>query len=452
MELLSISRALQVHDRELICFYGGGGKTSLLFRLARELSSPGSKVLLTTTTRMSAPQSIPCVFASGSAEAARKLQESFQHYDMVMLGHHRLSGNKISGIDPYLVEELYHQEEISYILVEADGAAHKPIKGYASYEPVLPPGATLNMPLLGVDAVGKRINTENVHRPALFARQAGAEGESIITVKHFARSLSWMEKVGRILSPSARFIPAVNKVDLLQNTELVRDIAASWAKMSSADRLCFLAAVEEVPLKFIFIPGSKGARPFVSCVILAAGLSSRMGMNKLALSVRGKTMLEHTVDNALKSYVDEVIVVARPDSCDRPELEARPRLKVVDNPFYRQGISSSLKAGLQAVSSLSQGVFFTPGDQPFIYPENYNLLLEHYRESQKLVTFPQYRGKRGNPALFDRRTWPLLLELGGDIGGRAIFSRLPEGEICGLETSQKGVIMDFDTPEDLEKR
>ncbi len=451
MDLLSVARALQVNDRELICFYGGGGKTSLLFRLARELASLDKKVLLTTTTRMSIPETVPCVYTAIAAEAGRQLRESFYHHDIVMLGDHLLPGNKIGGVDPYLVEELYRTEVSSYILVEADGAAHKPLKGYASYEPVLPPGSTQNIPLAGVEAVGKRISAENVHRPALFASQVGAEGENYITVDHFVRYLSKMEKTGRILSPSARVTPIINKVDLLQGRELVREVAASWALRSSADRLFFLAASEEAPVKFIFTNTTGEARPFISCVILAAGLSSRMGEDKLSLLMKEKTMLEHTLENALNSNVDEVIVVARPDNYSRVELTARSGIKVVINPYYKEGISTSLKVGLNAVSSLCQGVLFTLADQPFVYPEDYNHLLERYFDCLNLVTFPIYRGKRGNPTLFDRRTWPLLLELEGDIGGRAIFRHLPVGELCGVETSQQGVLLDIDTPEDLEK-
>lgn len=449
MNPLNLAHTLELKEGEMIAAYGAGGKSTLLYRLAQELACSQKRVLLTTTTKIFKPGTIPSVICSALDEALDKLEQYFKKGNTVALGSSLLPDNKIKGVETSWLEEIARNGIASYILIEADGAAGKPIKGFASYEPVLPIDAGLLLPVLGIDALGLKLNSKNVHRPELLGRLAGILPGEQLNINHFNVCLKYMIKLGIDIASRARIIPVINKMDLVENICLITEITRGLAGYPDVNRLVFSALQEKFPVKFVFDPSKP--IPFISCVILAAGCSERMGKDKLALKIKEKTILEHSVKNALKSRVGEVIVVTRPESSWVKDLFPEQTVKVVFNPFYQQGISSSLKAGLLASHPLAQGIIFALGDQPFITAEVYNTLIESYACKLNLVTCPLFKGKRGNPVLFDRRTWPLLMELNGDKGGKQIFTFLPEKEIFNVETSCPGVLQDIDTPEDFQK-
>jgi len=446
---LNLSYTLGLKERGIIAAYGAGGKTTLLSRMAQELASAGGKVLLTTTTKILLPKDTPYVLCTFLDKALIKLEQLFNKHNIVVLGHSLLEGNKIKGIDISWVEEIKRREIASYILVEADGAAQKPIKGFAPYEPVFPSDAALLLPVLGMDAMGARLDSSDVHRPELLGKITKAAPGEFLGVHHINLYLKYAVQVGRNALPKARIIPIVNKMDVVNNFNIVKEISTGLAEEFGVDRIIFTTLKENFPVQYISTPSCP---PFISCVILAAGFSKRMGIDKLTLPLKGKTMLEHSVANALGSGVEEVIIVTKPDGISVGALFGKnDRVKVVSNPFSYQGISSSLKKGLLSVNPLSQGIIFALGDQPFVTSEVFDALIGSYLQRLPLAVCPSFEGKRGNPVLLDRRTWPLLLKAQGDRGGSQIFSLLPQKEIYYLETSNPGVLRDIDTPEDYEE-
>jgi molybdenum cofactor cytidylyltransferase len=106
-----------------------------------------------------------------------------------------------------------------------------------------------------------------------------------------------------------------------------------------------------------------------------------------------------------------------------------------------------LITGLKEIDGRAQGVIFALADQPLVTPDIYKQLIETYQKSLKLVVGPLYKGQRGNPTLFDRRTWSSIMELTGDEGGRRVIAKLPPEEISLIETNQNSVLFDIDTPE-----
>ncbi|NLL22095.1 MAG: putative selenium-dependent hydroxylase accessory protein YqeC [Firmicutes bacterium] len=458
MDPLSLVDSLQLGEREIVAVYGAGGKTSLLYRLSRELSGLKKKVILTTTTKIYKPGKIPCVICSELREALVELRRELLTNDLVALGSSLLPDNKLTGIDPSWVEEIYSCGAASYILVEADGAAGKPVKGYAPYEPVLPSVSTLIISLLGLDALGLFPDSRFVHRPELLLKITGSAPGERLTGEHLLRYLKYMIELGSDMSPAARIIPVVNKVDLFRDKEMPEIIIESALTGTlfgepALDRILFTSLKEEAAVKYIFDLTGRFSRPFITCVVLAAGSSCRMGANKLSLKINDQTLLDLSLKNVLKSQVDEVVLVIRPGfsfSQHTLEILNDPRIKVVINNNHLEGIASSLKTGIAASHPLAQGILFTLADQPFIPPEVYNLLIKEYTSRLNLLTFPSYKGKRGNPVLFDRRTWGQLMGLEGDEGGRQIISSIPDREKCRVDTVFPGILVDIDTPQDLQ--
>lgn len=190
--------------------------------------------------------------------------------------------------------------------------------------------------------------------------------------------------------------------------------------------------------------------PKVTGIILAAGASSRMGRTKQLLPFRGQTILEGVVDNALASSLHRVVVVLGHESETIEPLLASKDVAVIHNPHYEKGQSSSIKIGLRALTEEVDAALFLLGDQPLVTPEIINLILAAYETSPSPVVLPVSNGKRGNPALFSRETFPRLAALKEDCGARPLFEEYAE-RILKVPVSSTAIHFDVDTEEDYRK-
>ena len=195
----------------------------------------------------------------------------------------------------------------------------------------------------------------------------------------------------------------------------------------------------------------------ISAVLLAAGQSTRMGAeNKLLLPFRGHTVVEHMVGVLLASRLDEVVVVLGHEAERvRPLLEGRP-VRLVENAEYREGMGSSLKAGLREVSPQAEAVMVCLTDQPLLEAADVDRLIDAYRIAlawdtttlPRDIVVPFHQGRRGNPILFSARYREEVLATRGPVAGcRGIVQRYPEA-ILAVEMETDHVVRDLDTPED----
>ncbi len=156
-------------------------------------------------------------------------------------------------------------------------------------------------------------------------------------------------------------------------------------------------------------------------------------------------MLEVSLHNLEVSRVNEIVVVLG-FAAQRilPLLEGRERVRVVINPRFREGMSTSIYYGLRAIDPKSKGVLIALADQPFIPPEVIDLLIEGFAKREKGIVLPLYQGRRGHPVILDRaRYGGKLLELRGDVGAREIVAAHPE-DVMEVEVTSPGVVMDID--------
>ena len=188
----------------------------------------------------------------------------------------------------------------------------------------------------------------------------------------------------------------------------------------------------------------------VSAILLGAGESKRMGRNKLSLHWGKKTVVEHCLDTLLRSDVQEVIVVlSNPIEWVNDRWEGQ-YVKVVRNPYYKGGMSTSIRRGLRAIDISSQGVLIALGDQPLIKTRTINALIHAFVQRRGTIVVPSFRGKQGHPVIFHRRYFNELLKLKGDVGGRSIIDKYPE-EVWLVRVRSEGVTRDIDTWEDYER-
>ena len=194
-----------------------------------------------------------------------------------------------------------------------------------------------------------------------------------------------------------------------------------------------------------------GSAIFISALLLAAGRGERMGGVKQLLTIGGQRMIEAALDNLRGSRCDEIIVVLGFAGDEvRPLVEGKERVKVVTNPRFEEGMSTSIHEGLREVSPRATGILIALADQPFIPPEGMNALIEQFAAGAKGTVLPVYQGKRGHPVILDRKKYKAeLLDLQGDVGGKEIVRNHPE-DVLEVVVSSKGVLIDIDAPEDYD--
>jgi molybdenum cofactor cytidylyltransferase len=189
-------------------------------------------------------------------------------------------------------------------------------------------------------------------------------------------------------------------------------------------------------------------KPRIGAVILAAGTSSRMGEAKQLLRLGATTLLDQVTENVRGSRVDEIVVVLGHEAETIKQTIATKKLKIVVNESYRQGMGTSLRAGLSALPSAVDAALIVLADQPFVRSATFDQIIDHYQRSKAQIVIPIYKGFRGNPVLLDRSVFPEVMALTGDIGCRAIFGNHLEG-IAKVPVEDVGILLDLDSKDDV---
>jgi molybdenum cofactor cytidylyltransferase len=170
---------------------------------------------------------------------------------------------------------------------------------------------------------------------------------------------------------------------------------------------------------------------------------------KLLLPLGGKPMLERVLRTFRRSRVDSVVVVlGAEERRARSEVEFKGE-RVVVNRRYSRGMSGSLKTGLRAVEGKADAVVVALGDQPFLSSGTVDRLVGAYARSGASIVLPVYRGKRGNPVLFDRRLFPELMRIEGDVGAKSVVQK-HGSEVMEVVVEDRGVLLDVDTPREYD--
>jgi molybdenum cofactor cytidylyltransferase len=188
----------------------------------------------------------------------------------------------------------------------------------------------------------------------------------------------------------------------------------------------------------------------ISAILLAAGESKRMGTDKLVLPWGKKTVLIHCVHTLLQSKVKEVIVVLGERTKGMGSQFKSRRVKIVMNPHYRRGMSTSIQKGIRAIDLNSHGILIALGDMPFLSTRTVNALIRAFAQGKGEIIVPSFQGIQGHPVIFHRRFKKELLQLKGDLGGKLIIARHPAA-VRLVYTKSAGVMKDIDTWKDFEK-
>lgn len=192
--------------------------------------------------------------------------------------------------------------------------------------------------------------------------------------------------------------------------------------------------------------------PRIAALVLAAGRSTRMGeRNKLLEQIDDKPLVLHAVEAALASQAESTLVVTGHQKEAVERLLPKEKLRVVHNPAYEQGLSTSLHAGLAALPEDVDGVVVLLGDMPKVSAEVINRLIAAFNPVEgRSICLPMRQGHRGNPVLFARRYFPEVMEIAGDLGARPLLGTYPD-QVAEVPMPDDAVLTDVDTPEELER-
>jgi xanthine dehydrogenase accessory factor len=187
----------------------------------------------------------------------------------------------------------------------------------------------------------------------------------------------------------------------------------------------------------------------IAGVVLAAGMSSRMGKNKLVMPLHGKPLVRHAVEAALTAALDPVIVViGHEPAAIRDALGDLP-VHFVQNHAFAEGLSTSLRAGIRAVPPTCDGAMILLGDMPDISPELIDRTVSAFDPAQsRTICVATSQGEPGHPVLWGRRFFSGIEQLQGDTGARSLMA-LYANHVCEVEAVDGAPLTDIDTPEAL---
>ena len=185
-----------------------------------------------------------------------------------------------------------------------------------------------------------------------------------------------------------------------------------------------------------------------SAILLAAGQSKRMnGENKLTKEIKGIPLIKLSVKNILASSVDELIIVlGYQKEIIEKLIDKNEKIKFVFNKDFESGMATSIKAGLNHLSKKTEAFFICLGDMPMVSHDIYDQLIKS--KNNKEVIVPTYKGKQGNPVLFNKSMKEKIMSISGDVGAKKILE-LNKNKTLSLEVNDQGVVTGFNTQGDF---
>ncbi len=438
-----LSRALRLKPGLAVAFVGAGGKTSAIRCIMDEVIGGQSdqirSVLITTTTRLGREQKDLAAhhIVDPSADQIEELPVSLAKYRSVLVTGPALEDKWIPPTDDVLeVLRTITVERGALLLIEADGARGRSLKAPAEHEPVIPAYVDLVVPMAGLDILGQTSRSEAVHRPEFLAALLGSRKEVEIGPAELAAVIAAEGGGLKGVPDGAEVRVLLNKTTGIA-IEPGRQVAQTLLKNARIRAVVLASVMEEDPVM--------EAHGHVAGVILAAGGSSRLGEPKQMIQWRDHPLIWHAVRAA--EGLDRVTVVIGEQAKELRRALKKEPVELVENADWETGQSSSVRIGLEAVSEGSEAVVFLLADMPFVGPELISALVQRYRQTLAPLVATWAGGRRANPVLFDRVTYPDLQALKGDQGGRSLFRRF-EREFVEWDDA---VLLDVDTPADLER-
>ncbi|MFW5709003.1 MAG: selenium cofactor biosynthesis protein YqeC, partial [Chloroflexota bacterium] len=390
---MKLHEAFNIVPGDVVAFIGAGGKTSTMINLGHELADRGWRVLATTTTTIDADQLdlLPRALPPDASADAISLALS---EDRFVFLYDTIKGGAVYGPEPAQVSRLMDAVDSDVMLIEADASYGKPIKAPRTGEPVIPPETSLVVPVVSLAALGLPLDDTHVYNAgAIIQRYGFPQGNRIKS--------PWIAQILRDETLGLHGVPENVRTTAFLNQASSRGFGRARA------RLIAHLALRTGRLHGVAIGSARAAEPVfevqrpIGAVVLAAGMSTRMGQSKVLLPWGDKnTIIEHIVEQLITGRLDHITVVTGHMAKEVKETVKPLGAQIVYNRSYKTGeMLSSLKAGLRAMPPHIAAALIVLGDQPRIQPKVIYQILSSYAEGNDAIVAPSFQMHRGHPIL-----------------------------------------------------
>ncbi|MBI4761196.1 MAG: putative selenium-dependent hydroxylase accessory protein YqeC [Chloroflexi bacterium] len=450
---LTLARALRMEPAACAVFIGAGGKTTAMFKLARELPA----AIVTATTHLGIWQTS---LADRHIATDEDTIENIEGFQGVLLVTGKPEGERVKPISEKLLHRLHQhcQTHAIPLLVEADGSRQKPLKAWAEHEPPIPEFADLVIHVAGLSGLGKPLSETHVHRAEKFAQLSGLDMGETISLEAIANVLTHPQSGLKNIQKTARRVVLLNQADTPELQSAAHTLTSSLFPTYQA---VLISSLLHDQIHAVHEP--------IAGIVLAAGESKRFGKPKQLLDWKGQSFVRAVAQTALRAGLSPVVVVT---GANAGEVEAAVHdlnVLIVRNEDWQSGQGSSIRQGIKALMpppSLRDtspksfgfggswegvwvgGAVFLLTDQPQVTTTVIQALKEKHAEGLYPIVVPLVMDRRCNPVLFDRATFPDLMHIEGDTGGRALFQK---HRLEYLPWHDDRLLLDVDTPEQYER-
>jgi molybdenum cofactor cytidylyltransferase len=441
---MKLQQAFDIVRGDVVAFIGAGGKTSTLMNLGYELAEAGWRVTATTTTHISRDQLELVPHAMTLAKGAISLSSALGEHRFVFL-YDDIRSDRVYGPSSDYISHLLDSVDSDVLLIEADGARGLPLKAPYDHEPVIPPETSLVVPIASLSVLGQELDEDHVYNAqAIIERYGFLEGTRVKS--------PWVAQVLRDEELGLRGVPNRARVIALLNQ------VPSQGYLRGRARLTARLILREPRVQGVAIGSVRSADPIsevqrsIGAIVLAAGMSSRMGQHKILLPWIGhKTIIENIIEQLILARIDHITVVTGYRADEVGQAADKMGVKTANNPQYQSGeMLSSLKVGLQSMPPHISAVLVVLGDQPRIQPRVINQVVMAYAEGRGKIVAPSFQMRRGHPILIDRRFWAEILAL-SDGGAPRDVINLHGDQTAYVNVDTDSILRDVDTPEDYDQ-
>lgn len=434
---MDLNNRFRLNQNSKVALVGSGGKTTLMFQLARDFDS---RVICTTSTHLALDQieAGDQHWVLTDPDDLKDIETEITGKVLVFTGA-EVETNRVGSPSPEVLSRLAELagEWGCPMLIEADGARKLPIKAPAKHEPPIPVFVDLVITVIGLSGLGKPLDGRYVHRPELYSKLVDLPLGGILKSSHLVKALTSTAGGLKNIPEGARRILFINQIDSFPNWKTFYEHLK--VLHNSYEGVAFGLLEDQMLL---------GYHERVAGVLLAAGGSTRFGEPKQLLDWFGEPLVKSVARTNLEGGSSPLVVVTGADHDSVARVLNDLPLKIVVNTTWQSGQSSSVKAGIDALPDDIGAVIFSLVDQPCIPPILFQeLRMKHARTGGSII-LPRVDGKAGNPVLFDKEVFEKLTQLEGDVGGRALFDQFTPQYI---DWDDPACQQDIDTPEDYQK-
>jgi len=434
---MDLNHRFRLAQNSRIALIGSGGKTTLMFQLARDF---GTRVICTTSTHLAMDQLEAADHhwvVNGICDLPGQNDEV--QGNVLLFTGPQVEPERAGSPSPEIMQAL-NDLALTWncpLIIEADGARKLPIKAPAKHEPAIPDFTNVVITVIGLSGLGKPLNAEWVHRPEIFSSLVDLPLGARIESEHLVKALVSPQGGVKGIPQETRKILLINQIDSFPNWKTFYPQLETLLSEYSA--VAFSVLEDQMLLE---------VHERIAGIVLAAGGSTRFGEPKQLLDWFGKPLVNFVADKVGSSGCAPVVVVTGADHDSVSQALDGLEVEVVCNTSWQTGQSSSVRAAIQSLPKDIGAAIFHLVDQPLIPVELIAALRKKHARNPAPIIMPTIAGKPANPVLFDRNVFPDLESLDGDVGGRALFDKYEPSTVIWDDPSSQ---VDVDTPEEYQK-